>query len=202
MNWLAVDTSGNHLSIIISKDKVLFKSFISNVCLKHSITLLPELESLLEKANLTLNDIDVFACVVGPGSFTGIRIGVSTVKALAYSLNKKVLKVTSFETLAYNEDSKRVLAVIDAKHDNYYACGFVDNEVLIQPCFINKEQLLTLSKDYVVVSDCEIGDFKNVGSVEKGLIKAVNKNLCLATFDREVLIPLYVKKSQAEEELK
>ena len=202
MNWLAVDTSGNHLTVIISKQNKIYESYISNVSLKHSTTLLPEMENLLEKANLTLSEIDVFVAVTGPGSFTGIRIGVSTIKALAYSVNKKVLNVTSFDTLAYNTCSERVLAVIDAKHDNYYACGYEKNKVVLTPCFIDKERLLALSNEYEVVSDSELFVKHTIANVKEGLLKAVSDNIYKATFDREVLIPLYVKKSQAEEELK
>lgn len=100
-------------------------------------------------------DIDVFACAVGPGSFTGIRIGVATVKALAYALGKKVLGVTSFDSLAYNvSDGRKKLAVIDARHGNFYACGYAaDGQIDLSPRFIDTAALCGLAREYEIISD-------------------------------------------------
>ena len=148
MNYLAVDTSGNHLTVLLSKNGALDCYFSKNIGLKHSVTLMSEIENLLEKTQTSLSEIDVFSVVIGPGSFTGIRIGVATVKALAYAYNKKVLPVTSFEVLAYNSVGKKVLSVIDARHDNFYACGFDGKEVSLSPSFISKEELEKNSSNY------------------------------------------------------
>lgn len=195
MKCLAIDTSGNHLTIaLIDNDKVI-SSYRDNINLKHSVTLLPEIENLLCENNISLSEIDVYCAVIGPGSFTGIRIGVSTVKALAYANDKKVLSVTSFETIAYNKPNEKVLALIDAKHDHYYACGFDSGVISLPPCYVSKEELKTLSSDYIVIED-------GVADKLNGLISAVKSKISLATTDRESIIPLYVKKSQAEEERK
>ena len=195
MNLLAVDTSGNHLTVLILKGEKIFSSHLGDAMLKHSITLMPEIENLVSEAELSLSDIDVFCAVVGPGSFTGIRIGVSTVKALAYANGKKVLAVTSFETLAYNKPNGKVLAVIDAKHGHYYACGFENSKVVLNPSYIDSETVQKLSNEFFVIFD-DKADKLN------GLINAVLNNQDRITDDREALIPLYVKKSQAEEERK
>ena len=200
MNCLAVDTGGSHLTVLLIKGGEVHSRFLKDASLKHSVTLLTEIENLLTSLNTPLNEIDVFCSVVGPGSFTGIRIGVSTIKALAYSQNKKILSVTSFTPLAYNSDNERVLAVINANHDNFYACGFVNKKVELPPRFITKEEVINLSKEYQIVSDVSL-DIPHVkADLLKGFEKAVVNSLDLATFDRESLIPLYVKKSQAEEE--
>ena len=124
INYLAIDTSGNGLTVAVGGEKKAV-SRLENCTLTHSVELMGEIEKTLEKAGLDKENIDVFACSVGPGSFTGIRIGVSTVKAFGYALNKKVLAVTSFLSLAYNvEKGRKKLAVIDARHGNYYACGY------------------------------------------------------------------------------
>ena len=104
MNYIAVDTSGKHLTLIAKKDEKIYEFFDKDCGVNHSISVMTELENLLIKADMQLKDADFFACVVGAGSFTGIRIGVSTVKALAFAANKPVLKITSFDTLAYNID--------------------------------------------------------------------------------------------------
>ncbi len=195
MKCLAIDTSGNHLTVaLIDGDKVI-SSYRDNINLKHSVTLLPEIENLLCENNISLSDIDVYCAVIGPGSFTGIRIGVSTIKALAYANDKKVLSVTSFETIAYNKPNEKVLAIIDAKHGHYYACGFNNGTVSLPPCYLSKEELATFASDYVVIED-------GVADKLNGLVSAVKSKISLATTDRESIIPLYVKKSQAEEERK
>lgn len=201
MNVLAVDTSGNHLTILIIKGDKIFESFKEDIGLKHSITLMEEVERLLDTASLSLSDIDVFSAVVGPGSFTGIRIGVSTIKAFAYANNKKVLSVTSFDTLAYNSKDSKVLAVIDARHDNFYVQKFIEGKPL-KAEFVTFDELKELSSGFTVLSNTNLNVEHKIVSVKDGLIKAVFSNLKNATFDREVLVPLYVKKSQAEEELK
>ena len=195
MNILAIDTSGNHLSIVVFYNDKIFSSYNENINLKHSVTLLPELESMLDTHGVSLSEIDVFCSVIGPGSFTGIRIGVSTVKALAYSLNKKVLSVTSFDVLAYNKPNAKVLALIDAKHGHYYACGYDNLEVVLPPCYISESEVESLSSEYLLIKDSDEDKLN-------GLILSVKSKISLATSDRESLIPLYVKKSQAEEERK
>lgn len=195
MNILAIDTSGNHLSIVLFYNDKVISMHDKNINLKHSVTLLPALEDMLENNGVSLSEIDVFCSVIGPGSFTGIRIGVSTVKALAYAFDKKVLQVTSFDVLAYNKPSAKVLTLIDAKHGHYYACGYDNLQVVLPPCYIDESAVAELSKEYSLLKDCD-------GDILNGLISAVKAKLSLATNDRESLIPLYVKKSQAEEERK
>ena len=202
MNYLAFDTSGMHLTVGVGGKSNYVKE-IKECFHSHSVILMKEIESVLACAKLTLDDIDVVACSVGPGSFTGIRIGVSTAKAFAYALNKKVLSVTSFESLAYNTNEKvKKLTLVDARHDNFYACGFSENnEVIIEPCFLSKDKIIDLYKDFLIISDTKIeGMETKVGDIGYGFIEAVENNLERATLDEETLIPLYVKKSQAEEE--
>ena len=140
--------------------------------------------------------------MVGAGSFTGIRIGVSTAKAFSYALSKKVLPVTSFDALAYNNQGGKTLTVINARHGYYYACGYEGDKVVLEPCYLSLSEVEELSKIYTVVSDSSLefnyipADFVN------GYIAAVKNKIAEATFDRETLLPLYVRKSQAEEELK
>ena len=202
MNYLAFDTSGFYLTVAVNGNKKIIKK-IDECTKSHSVLLMNEIENALNEANTDLKDIDVFACSIGAGSFTGIRIGVATAKAFAYALSKKVLGVTTFESLAYDIlGNENKLTVIDARHDNFYVCGFnKDNEVILKPCFLTKEEVLSLS-DFEIVSDTEI-DGINVkkADIAQGFVKAVEAKLGCASSDVETLIPLYVKKSQAEEGL-
>ncbi len=199
MNYLAIDTSSSYLTVACSFDGEKTYKYLPDCSLNHSVLLNQTIEDVLNECGKTLNDVDVFACVVGAGSFTGIRIGVSTVKAFSYALNKKVLSVTKFDVLAYNTDRKKTLALIDAKNDNYYVQSFVDG-VASEPSFMNKEQIKGFYKGYKVVADGYIdGLFDGKCDFLKGLYSAVEDKMGLATDDKESLIPLYVKKSQAEE---
>lgn len=203
MNYLAIDTSGTWLTVIVGGEKNAMR-FTPDCRLSHSVVLMDEIEKCLEEAGARIEDIDVFACSVGAGSFTGIRIGVSTVKAFAYALGKKVLPVTTFDSLAYNiGNGKKRLALIDARHGNYYACGYgEDGTIVLPPKFIGEEEVKSLADGYLLVSDAPQTAFACVtADVADGFKKAVEGNLHNATYDRETVVPLYVKKSQAEEEL-
>lgn len=202
MLTLAIDTSGDRLAVILGGDKN-DEIYLSDALLKHSLTLMPSIEKILIKNGVSLSDIDVFSAVIGPGSFTGIRIGVSTAKALAYANGKKVLAVTAFDLLAYNGVAGKKLCLIDALHGNFYACGYDGYKVVLKPCFLTLEEVKALSEEYEVIADKPVqGEGFIVGDMLSGLKNAVNLKADEATFDRETLIPLYVKKSQAEESAK
>ena len=201
MKCLAIDTSGDHLTVALIDGENVTCEFCQDTGLRHSISLMPYIESVLSKANVSVKDIDVYSCVIGPGSFTGIRIGVSTVKAFSYANNKPVLPVTSFDVLEYNKPYGKNLTVIDARHDNYYACAYEDNVVVREPSFMSKEDIVNLKGEYSVLSAVD-NDITTVKcDLLNGLISAVKDKFNNGVTDRESLIPLYVKKSQAEEGL-
>ena len=200
MNYLCIDTSGKNLTLLIKKGQEYFSFHDENCGVSHSVRIMPEIENLIEKANFDLKSADFIACVVGAGSFTGIRIGVATAKGLAFANDLKVLSITSFDTLAYNENEKKTLAVIDAKHNGYYVCGYENKKVIYPPKYILKEQLNEIKKDYKLVSFEEI-DGLEIEKVDivSGLKLAVEDKASLATKDVNALAPLYCRKSQAEE---
>lgn len=199
MNYLAIDTGGKNLTVIIRKGNEYFKFFDSECGVNHSVALMPKIEELAFKAQFDFKKADFFACVVGPGSFTGIRIGVATVKAMSFAFGKPCLSVTSFDTLAYNETDGKILTLIDAKHNGFYACGYENKKILFPPSYIMREEVIRLLDEYKAVSFEKIADIEtHVVSVSDGLIKAVeDKSGELSSADD--LNPLYVRKSQAEE---
>ena len=200
MNYLAIDTSGFHLTVIAKGDKGEYTYYNEDCSLKHSVMLMPAIEQTLEKAGLAKEDIDVFCCCVGPGSFTGIRIGVATVKALGYALKKKVLGVTSFDCIAYNRVTEKVMALVDARHGHVYAAGYSNCNVSVEPCFISVSDLYPYLKDYVLAASTEIEGVDTVSvSLAEGFRAAVEAKLESATDDVESIYPLYIRKSQAEE---
>lgn len=199
MKYLAIDTSSARLTIALSINGENFIENDANCGTQHSVTLMPKMEELLLKAGVTLNDLDFIACVTGAGSFTGIRIGISTAKALCYATGKPCLAVTSFDTIAYNKPLGKVLAVIDAKHGHYYVSGYNDCKIDFAPSYISHEELVELAKEYSILSadDLTIPYVKVDTAV--GLVKAVEDLSDEKTFDLSAIVPLYIRKSQAEE---
>lgn len=200
MNYLAIDTSGKNLTVVIKKDGEYFTYFDTECGVSHSVDLMPRVEELAKKAEFDFSACDFFACVVGPGSFTGIRIGVATVKALCFAYGKPALSVTSLDTLAYNENGGKVLAVIDAKHNGFYVCGYQDLKVIVPPKYILRDELEQIVGDFKAVAISEIDGFNITPvSVKDGLIKAIELNVDKISGDLSAIDPVYVRKSQAEE---
>lgn len=200
MKYLAVDTANTGLTVIVKKEEETFFIRDENCGTGHSVYLMPAIEELLTKANVTLKELDFFVAVIGAGSFTGIRIGVSTISALCKSLNKPCLAVTSFDTMAYTEKDGAHLCLINAKHGSFYACGYNNLALTLPPCFIDENRVKELEGEYSLLSIEEINGLnaKKVDPVQ-GLINAIEVKKEKASFDLSTLSPLYVRKSQAEE---
>jgi len=120
---LALDTSGRTASCALCRDGTVFAREARDSMLDHSRTLLPACEALLAENGLTPRDIDVFAAVVGPGSFTGVRIGTAAVKGFAWSLDKPCAGVSSLLAMAWGaaEDGVLCAAIAARPGEHYYA---------------------------------------------------------------------------------
>ena len=200
MNYIVIDTSGKNLTVVINKNGQIFKYFDAECGTSHSVALMPVIEDLAKKADFDFNDADFMGAVVGAGSFTGIRIGVATIKAMCFAYKKPCLSITSFDTLAYNENGGKVLALIDAKHNGFYVCGYNDKKVDFPPEYLTRDKVEEIAKDYKILASAPIEGFDVATvSVLDGLIRAVEEKTEQITFDLESLVPLYVRKSQAEE---
>ena len=99
---LSVDTSGPVCLVVLSQGTKVLASATLNIGRTHSRSLSPLIEALLNQAEYTINDIDVYAAVSGPGSFTGLRIGVATIQGLAFAKDKPVVAISSLEAFAQN----------------------------------------------------------------------------------------------------
>ena len=132
MKILAIDTSSKVCSVAITEDSQKIIELHSDDEKTHSVKLMPMIDEVFHSTNLTLDNIDLLACSVGPGSFTGVRIGISTVKAFADVKGIPVVQVSSLEGLAYNVVNENIPAtqlvstlfcsLIDANNGNVY-CG-------------------------------------------------------------------------------
>lgn len=121
MKILSIETASNNCSVALLEDTTVIKEL--SICDEntHSQKLMPLISQIMEQTNLTLKDIDLFACDKGPGSFTGIRIGISTIKAFSDTFSKPILGISSLEALTHNITSEGyICSLVDAKHDNVY----------------------------------------------------------------------------------
>ena len=127
MKILAVETSANTVGVAVCEDEAVLASFTGNLAKTHSQTLLPIIDGLLSYAGLSANDIDLFATTQGPGSFTGIRIGISTVKGLAFGKEKAIVGISSLLAMAYafsDREGAMVCPVINARRGDVYCAIF------------------------------------------------------------------------------
>ena len=196
-NFLAIDTSNEYLTVIAQKGGRAETVFEPDGAMQHSVRLMDAVEAALSRAGLAPRECDFFAAVTGPGSFTGIRIGISAVKGFCAALGKPALGVTTFQTLAYNAEAK-ALAVVPAGRGGFYACGFApDGRVLLDACTVGEEELRALAREYAVYSYAELPVPRRRGDPAAGLLAAAR---AARGADFGEIGALYVKKSQAERE--
>ena len=218
MKILSIDTASNLCTVAILEDKKCIKEIIVNDARNHSEKIMPMIEQVLTETNLTLKDINLIVCDKGPGSFTGIRIGVGTVIAFRDSLNIPCVGISSLEALAYNVKSDGLIcSLIDAKNNNVYFSLFkLENNKYTQISnfkFETIENVFEILKKY----DSSI-TFVGDGSVfykELILQKDLHSNFCedndLSSYSLGLaglehyknstdnsIMPLYLRKSQAE----
>ena len=142
---LSVDSSAAAASAALTLDGKILGEFYCNVGLTHSQTLMPMIQGLLQSTKVSTKDIDLFAVSAGPGSFTGIRIGVASIKGLAFPFDKPCIGVSSLEAMAWNlaHINCTVCAVMDAR------CGQVYNAIFKA----DGEKLQRLTEDRAIAAD-------------------------------------------------
>ena len=209
MKILCIETSSKICGVAVLEDTKLIKKQNLNNGLTHSETLMPLIKEILDDANLRLKDIDLLVCDIGPGSFTGIRIGIATVKAFADSLNIPCVGISSLEALAYSIKNDGIIcSTIDCRNDNCYFAlySLKDNsyEVLEIPSAKSDDEVRNLlDTKYSEKTIQFIGD----GLEEKSTSFEIDvENLGIAGYKKyiannklgEEILPMYLKKSQAE----
>lgn len=130
MKILSMDTSSDVCSVALLEDDRIIDEIHNESEREHSQSLMPMIKELLEKNNITLDDIDLVASGIGPGSFTGIRIGIATTKAFSDAKNIPVVGVNSLEAQAYmvllkeEKENSKILSMIDARNENAYVAVY------------------------------------------------------------------------------
>lgn len=212
MKILCIDTSSTLCSVAILEDTTLINKLELNNGLTHSETLMPLIKELLEASNLSLKDINLLVSDIGPGSFTGIRIGVATCKAFSDSLNIPCVGISSLEVLAYNTKNDGIIcSTINCKNDNCYFALYElfdgNYTVLEEPCAKTVAEVLEiLNTNYSDKQITFVGDGIPSSStncyldVEKLGIAGYKKFISNNNVGEEIL-PLYLKKPQAQRQL-
>lgn len=165
MKILAVDTSALTATAAILSDGIIIGEICVTTKLTHSQTIMPMIDDLLKRTSLDISDIDLFACSTGPGSFTGLRIGIGTVKGLSYGLGKKVCAVSTLEALAYNiaYTDCIISPIMDARRSQVYNALYKwegNNLVCMEsPRALSVEELCSSLKGSKVIF---VGDGVNV----------------------------------------
>jgi len=119
---LALDTSHGHGSVAVVRGRNILGEIVFDASDTHSATLMPAIDYCLKVAKVQISDMDYFAVVIGPGSFTGLRIGLATVKAFCAATGRGVVPLTSLEVLAgaFPFSTRPVLTLIDARRGEVY----------------------------------------------------------------------------------
>ena len=219
MKILSIDTASNICTVAILEDYECKEEITVNDARNHSEKIMPVIEEALNRTNLNLKDINLIVCDKGPGSFTGIRIGVGTVLAFEDSLNIPCIGVSSLESLAYNVKKKGIIcSLIDAKNDNVYF-GLFENDQNYQQlddlAFLSIDEVISKIKIFDNITfvgdgalahqellknsthNCSFCDKNDLSSYSLGIagLYKYNSNI------KNSLMPLYLRKSQAERAL-
>lgn len=217
MKILAIDTSSKICSVAILENDEVIDELNLDDGKTHSENLMPLVDEILNKNNIDIKQIEMLACCVGPGSFTGIRIGVASIKPIAEVLDIKIASVTSLETLARNvENEEKIVSLIDARNNQVYAGIFdkeynkkeeyiaddinavieklkkYDNLVCVGDGAILHQDLLSRNLSDVKFANTNVQSAKNVGKI--GYKKMLENALMTA----DEIVPIYLRKSQAE----
>ncbi|MDD9138960.1 tRNA (adenosine(37)-N6)-threonylcarbamoyltransferase complex dimerization subunit type 1 TsaB [Fructobacillus sp. CRL 2054] len=162
MKVLAIDTSNQPLLVALAENGEILGSFVTNKPKNHSIDLLPAVKDLMKDEGWTLNDLDQIAVAKGPGSFTGLRIGLTVGKVLSDTLKKPLLAISSLKAIArqiqlQGNQKKIVLALFDARNDNVFAGAYIDDKTVLEDGHYPIDEVLHLiaqmNEPVVVVGD-------------------------------------------------
>ena len=223
---LSIDSSSKVATVAILKDDVLLGEYILNDKREHSVILVPLIENLLKECNLTIDDIDGYVVSKGPGSFTGLRIGMATIKGMSFGNNKPYISISSLDALAYNLISFNgiICPIMDALRENVYTALYKNNndnlEKIMDYTAMDIDKLVDLLKnkneDVIFVGDgvykhkqyiCDNFPKAHFAPTHLNIIRASSlgelglKLLKDGVYDDSNSSPIYLKKPQAEREL-
>lgn len=200
---LFLDSSDKRIIIAILKDNKIIDSIIEENDNHLSEKFLPLINNIINKNNYKIDDIDIIYVVNGPGSFTGIRIGVTTAKVIAWGLKKKIITISELELLATTETNKKyIVPYIDARRDFVYA-GVYDKNLnkVFDDSHISIEKLIDNIKNNI--EDCEFVSYYS--TLSNSILPNINIEKIVEKHKNDIginphnVVPNYLKKTEAEE---
>lgn len=199
MKSLFIDTSSNFINVyIIENDVIVYKKSVI-VEKDMSNKILPLIRNAFESISFSINDLDKIFVTIGPGSFTGVRIGLTFAKTAAWGLNIPIYPISTLEYLASTNTTKnRIIPIIDARRGNVFA-GYYDNNLnkLESECLVSFDDI-NISQEDLLVSFDGIYDSQKF---DVDIIKLIKKHENDTAVNPHDLIPNYLKKTEAEEKL-
>lgn len=200
MIFLFLDTAAHDMTIGIYKDTEELYLLTEENDNDLSEKLLPAIKKAFESISMTIKDIDRIYVVDGPGSFTGIRIGITVAKIVAWALKKEIIPISKLELIASTDtNGKNKLALIDARHDHVYA-GMYDATLnsVMEDCYTSIEEISPkISEDTVVISSDSFDFETMIPNPNIPLIIERHKND--TPINPHELKPNYLKRTEAEE---
>lgn len=197
MRCLLIDTSSFFINVaIIQDDNVLF-NYNEKIQKDMSSKIMPIIKKGFDSVSFEISDIDKIFVVNGPGSFTGLRVGVTVAKTIAWSLKIDLIPISSLEVIASTpSDKKYRVGIIDARRGNVFAGIYDDNlNIIKNDQFISYDKLKEeLTDDYEIFGL----DDKNI---KPNLIKIIQKHITDQSINPHLLKPNYLKLTEAEEKL-
>jgi tRNA threonylcarbamoyladenosine biosynthesis protein TsaB len=223
MITLAIDTATKTAGVALLRDETILVEYFFNLTVNHSETVLPAVHQGLALAGIGVDGVDLFALTVGPGSFTGLRIGASTVKGLALTTGKPVVGISTLEALAYNavDYPGLICPMLDARKGEVYAALYRRNEEGFLDA-VREEQATTpgqflpgIDGQVLFLGDglAEYGDFIRRSFCERAHFAPPNRQAVRASsvaligrrmhgrgerLDLVSFVPRYLRRSEAE----
>ncbi len=201
MITLYIDTSSSYLYTGIVKDSKLLIEVKEELGHDLSEVALPKIVEMFDKTSLKAKDITKIIVVNGPGSFTGIRVGLTIAKVFAWSLNIPITTITSLEAMAVSTNSNKLLVpIIDARHDYVYAAIYENDVTILKPSYIKLKSLYDkLDKEYLFITNDLIDLNGEKCEYNPDILKIVNKYVDKENINPHMVNPEYLKLTAAEE---
>lgn len=216
MNYLAIDTSTMISTVTIANDTEILGDFNVNQSKTHSESLVPMIETLLSLLGMTIKDIDKFIIAQGPGSFTGLRIGMTVAKTLAQIEKKDLVTISTLKAMAAGSTSKRAkLPLIDARSTRVYGALYDENleEIIPENLYEIDDLARIVNEKGLEIEMIGLLNDKYFDKFENAMKGPININNCIGkslirlcqeenTIAKELyqISPNYLRKSQAERE--
>lgn len=216
---LGIDSSSDAATAALLCDGALLCEYTQNQKKTHSVKMLPMLEEMLSDLDIELSDIDVFACGIGPGSFTGVRIAAATAHSFCDTLSKPAVAVSSLEALCNNVNyfDGTIIPLIFARENECYVAAYENGVEILSPCVMNTEDIISFTNNRrcIFVGDGAIKNYDVLKIIDGAAFAQGRHNIISAaaiaeigykkallgnTGNSGVIAPLYLRKSQAERE--